>query len=127
MEDEKMKKFTKRITSGCKKIPLGAGAVKASVAAITAVIVTVASHFNAYAGELPTLDLPDITTGFVGNILVWIFNSIWILGLAIAGFGAVNFFISLATKDATQKSDSFKWMLAGGGISVVGVALAAAI
>ena len=123
-----MKKFTERIVSGCKKIPLGAGAVKASAAAITAVIVTVASRFKVYAIDtLPSLDLPDVTTGFIGDILTWIFISMGVVGLGIAGFGGFNFFIALATKDAMQKTDSLKWMLAGGGIIILGGAIAMAI
>ena len=85
-------------------------------------IVSAFASTNAYA---VTLDLPDPSDTFFGQLMQWIMSFGWQIGIAIMFFAAIAFAISLKTQDANMRMAGIWGFVAGTIITVVSAALLA--
>ena len=98
--------------------------IKIMTISAMALIALLASPYIAFAENI-TLNLPDAGDGIVGEILRFIFDWMWVLGLALTGFGAVSLAISITNQDAQSKTSAIKWLIAGAIIVAIGIAFVA--
>ena len=98
--------------------------VKIMTMGAIALIALLANPYITFAGEI-TLDLPAAGDGIVGEILSFIFDWMWVLGVALVGFGGVSLALSITNQDAQSKATAIKWLIAGAIITAIGIAMVA--